>query len=312
MMRILISGGSGLIGRALTKELIADNHEVEIISREPEKLMRLPKGVKAFGWSEDALAKHMEGADAVVNLVGASLAGDNLLKMRWTPTRKKQILESRVKGGEMISRAIRAVTNKPKVLIQQSAVGYYGPMGDEIVDETYPNGDDFLARVTHAWEESTKTVETLGVRRVVTRTGLVFSPKGGIFPLFKLPFSLFVGGKIGSGQQYLSWIHIEDLIDAIRFLIDHEETQGVFNTTSPDPAKNADFAKALGKEMRRPAFVPVPSLALKLVLGEASTMALDGQRVMPKRLLEAGYSFKYASLEDALSSILLKLNKEHN
>jgi uncharacterized protein (TIGR01777 family) len=303
-MRIIISGGSGLIGRALTKELVADNHEVEIISREPDKLKRLPRGVKAFGWGEDALAKHMEGADAVVNLVGASLAGDNLLKMRWTSKRKKQILESREKGGEMISEAIRAVANKPKVLIQQSAVGYYGPMGDEIVDEIFPGGDDFLARVTHAWEESTKPVETLGVRRVVTRTGLVFSPKGGIFPLFKLPFSLFVGGKIGSGQQYLSWIHIDDLISAIRFLIDREGTQGVFNTTSPDPVKNADFAKVLGKVMRRPALIPVPSLALKLVLGEASTMALDGQRVMPKRLLEAGYTFKYSSMEDALSSLL--------
>jgi uncharacterized protein (TIGR01777 family) len=133
---------------------------------------------------------------------------------------------------------------------------------------------------------------------------LVFSPKGGIFPLFKLPFSLFVGGQIGSGQQYLSWIHIDDLVNAIRFLIDHESTQGVFNATSPNPVKNTDFAKALGKAMRRPALVPVPSFALKFVLGEASTLALDGQRVMPKRLLEAGYAFQYKTLGDAFPSVL--------
>jgi uncharacterized protein (TIGR01777 family) len=132
----------------------------------------------------------------------------------------------------------------------------------------------------------------------------VFSPTGGIFPLFKLPFSLFVGGRIGSGQQYLSWIHIDDLVNAIRFLVDHEGAQGVFNATSPTPVKNTDFARALGKAMRRPAFVPVPSFVLKLALGEASTLALDGQRVMPKRLLEAGYSFKYASLGDTLTSLL--------
>ncbi|MGD8456498.1 MAG: TIGR01777 family oxidoreductase [Anaerolineales bacterium] len=303
-MRIIISGGSGLIGRALTKELITDGHEVKIISRKPEKLNDLSSGVTAFAWKEKELIEHFEGADVVVNMVGASIAGDSPLNIRWTPKRKRQILESRVKGGKMITRAIQSVSNKPKMLVQQSAVGYYGPMEDELVDETFPLGDDFLSEVTRRWEESTKPVETLGVRRVITRTGLVFSPKGGIFPLLKLPFSLFMGGQIGSGQQYLSWIHIDDLVNIIRFLIDHEVAEGVFNATSPNPVKNIDFARALGKAMKRPAFVPVPSFVLKLVLGEASTLALDGQRVVPKRLLETGYIFRYKTLADAFVSLL--------
>lgn len=303
-MRIIISGGSGLIGRALTKELIADGHEVGIISRNPNRLKGLPNDVKAFGWSDKEFIEHFEGIDAVINMVGASIAGDSPLKMRWTPRRKRQILESRVKGGEMITQAIQSVSDKPKVLIQQSAVGYYGPRGDEIVDESFPNGDDFLAEVTRHWEDSTKPVEALGVRRVITRTGLVFSSKGGIFPLFTLPFSLFVGGPIGSGQQYLSWIHIDDLVNAIRFIIETESAEGVFNATSPNPVKNADFARVLGKAMKRPAFVPVPSFVLKLALGEASTLALDGQRVVPKRLLEAGTTFRYKTLTDAFASLL--------
>jgi uncharacterized protein (TIGR01777 family) len=204
----------------------------------------------------------------------------------------------------MISEAIASVVNRPKVLIQQSAIGYYGALGDEIVDETFPNGNDFLAQVSQQWESSTKPVEALGVRRIVTRTGLVFTSRGGIFPLYKLPFSLFVGGRLGSGQQYLSWIHIDDLLTVYRYLIDNESAQGVFNATSPDPVSNTDFAKALGKAMNRPSFIPVPAFVLKLALGEASTLTLDGQRVMPKRLFEAGYQFKYKTLVVALSSLI--------
>jgi uncharacterized protein (TIGR01777 family) len=303
-MRIIISGGSGFIGRALTENLVNDSHEVEVISRRPEALKHLPDGVTAFGWDERTLVEHLTGADAVVHLAGASLAGENPLRMRWTAKRKKQILESRLRSGEMISEAIKSVGEKPKVLIQSSAVGYYGPLGGEIVDETFPNGDDFLAGVCRKWEDSTQPVEALGVRRVIIRTGLVFSPEGGILPLFKLPFSLFVGGRIGSGQQYLSWIHLDDVVKGIRFLIDNKQARDAYNLTSPDPLKNIDFARQLGRAMRRPAFVPVPAFALKLVLGETSTLALDGQRVVPKRLVEAGFDFTYKTLEDVLPSLL--------
>jgi uncharacterized protein (TIGR01777 family) len=303
-MRIIISGGSGFIGRALTEDLVKDSHEVEIISRRPDAHKHLPGGVTAFSWGEGALIEHLAGADAIVHLAGASLAGENPLRMRWTAKRKKQILESRLRSGEMISEAIKSVGEKPKVLIQSSAVGYYGPLGDEIVDETFPNGDDFLAGVCRAWEASTQLVEAIGVRRVVIRTGLVLSPEGGIFPLFKLPFSMFIGGRIGSGEQYLSWIHLDDIVKGIRFLIDHQQMRGVYNMTSPGPLQNAEFVRRLGKAMRRPAFVPVPAFVLKLALGETSTLALDGQRVVPKRLVEAGYNFKYETFEDALPSLL--------
>lgn len=304
-MRIIISGGSGFIGQVLTENLVKDNHEVDIISRRPERLKHLPEGVKTFGWDERSLVKHLTGADAVIHLAGVSLAGENPLRIRWTAKRKKQILESRLRSGEMISKAIESVEEKPKVFIQSSAVGYYGPSEDEIVDETFPNGDDFLAGVCQQWEDSTRPVEAMGVRRAVIRTGLVFSSRGGILPLFKLPFMLFVGGRIGSGQQYLSWIHIVDVVKGIRFLIGNEQARGVYNLTSPNPLKNADFAKQLGRAMRRPAFVPVPAFALKLVLGETSTLALDGQRVVPKRLVEAGFDFAYKTLEEALPSLLI-------
>ncbi len=303
-MRIIISGGSGLIGRALTEFLLADDYEVQIISRNPHKLKNLPKGVSAISWDQKELTEHMEGADAVVNLVGASIGGDKPLNKRWTLKRKKQITGSRVDGGKRITEAIQFVNRKPRVLIQQSGVGYYGALGDEIVDEAVPNGTGFLAEVSQHWEASTNPVEAMGVRRVVTRTGVVFTPRDGIFSLFKLPFTFFFGGRLGSGQQYLSWIHIDDLLRAYRFLLENESAQGIFNTTSPDPVTNAEFANALGKAMRRPSLVPAPAFAIKLALGEASTLILDGQRVVPARLLEAGYQFKYKNLEDALSSLL--------
>lgn len=303
-MRIIISGGSGFIGRALTEDLVKGSHEVEIISRRPDAHKQLSEGVKAIGWEVGALVEHLTGADAVVHLAGASLAGENPLRMRWTAKRKKQIIESRLRSGETISEAIKSVGGKPKVLIQSSAVGFYGPLGDEIVDETFPKGDDFLAGVCQAWEDSTSLVEEFGVRRAIIRTGLVFSPAGGIFPLFKLPFSMFVGGRIGSGEQYLSWIHLDDVVKGIRFLIENKQARGIYNLTSPNPLKNVDFSRRLGKAMRRPALVPVPAFALKLVLGEASTLALDGQRVIPKRLVESGYHFAHETLEDALPSLV--------
>ena len=204
----------------------------------------------------------------------------------------------------MISEALRSTNKKPKVLIQSSAVGFYGPLAAEIVDENFPNGDDFLAKVCQEWEDSTKPVESLGVRRVVIRTGLVFSEGGGILTLLKLPFSLFVGGPLGNGKQYLPWIHMDDVVNGIRFLMDNEGTQGIYNFSSPNPINNKDFSKTLGKAMKRPSLVPVPSFAMKLALGEATTLALDGQRVVPKRLLEAGYIFKYQTLEDASPSLL--------
>jgi NAD dependent epimerase/dehydratase family enzyme len=278
-MRIIIPGGSGLIGQALTKDFLKDRNEVIILSRSPEKTKEIPAEVKIVHWDGHSLgdwANIFKGADAVINLAGASIAGENLLKMRWTESRKRAIVESRLNAGAAVDEAIQAVNDRPKVLVQSSAIGFYGPLGNE---------------------------PELGVRRIVLRTGLVFSRDGGIFPLLKLPFSLFMGGPLGSGKQVISWIHIDDMVSAIRFLIENQQTQGIYNLTAPNPVTNKEFSLALGAAMKRPSFVPVPGFAMKLTLGEVSTLALDGQRVIPRRLLEAGYGFKYKRLGDALTQL---------
>jgi uncharacterized protein (TIGR01777 family) len=306
-MRIIITGGSGLIGQGLTREFLKVGNEVIILSRSLEKTKGTPTGVKVVRWDGNSLGdwvSNFEGADAVINLAGASIAGESPLKMRWTGRRKKSILESRLNAGAAVTAAIQAVKNKPEVLVQASAIGFYGPLGDEPVDENVPNGSDYLATVCRDWEDSTKGVESLGVRRVVQRTGLVFSRTGGIFSLLRLPFSLFIGGPLGSGVQVISWIHIEDMVSAIRFLVENHHTQGVYNLTAPNPVTNQEFSAAMGTAMKRPSFVPVPTFVLKLALGEVSTLAVDGQRVIPLRLLEAGYRFKYQHLVDALGQLV--------
>ena len=306
-MRIVITGGSGLIGQALTEEFSKNGHEVIILSRNPDRTRDQLSEEKTVYWdgrTHGNWVGQIDRAGAVINLAGSSIVVENLFKMRWTAKRKAQILESRVNAGKTITEAIRSVENKPGVLVQSSAVGIYGPLGGQIVDEDYPLADDFLAKVCRDWEDSTKGVEAFDVRRVILRTGLVFSKKGGIFSLLKLPFSLFLGGPLGSGNQYLSWIHIDDVVGAIKHLIEHRHAGGTYNLTGPNPVKNKVFSRMMGEVMKRPAFIPVPSLAMKLVLGEVSTLALDGQRVIPNRLLEAGFKFKYENLEDALGELL--------
>ena len=190
------------------------------------------------------------------------------------------------------------------MVIQSSAVGYYGPHADELIDESFPAADDFLASVCVDWEAATAAVEEHGVRRVVIRTGLVFTPQGGIFTRLQLPFTLFVGGPMGSGNQYYSWIHMSDYIAALRLLIDDHGTSGAFNMTAPNPVTSRQFAKTMGKVMGRPSLMPVPGFAMKAALGEVSMTALEGQRVIPKRLQDLGYSFKYPQLEEALLEIV--------
>lgn len=308
-MKVIVAGGSGLIGRALSETLAADGHSVFILSRSPEKVLHLPTGAQALAWdgrTVQAWAQHLESADAIVNLAGASLKGDGFLPSRWTKRRKQLIRESRLNAGSILVKAIQAASQKPRLFIQSSAIGYYGPRDDTKLNEESPAADDFLARICIEWEDSTKAVEELGLRRIIVRTGLPLTPKGGAFPLLALPFKLFLGNTFGNGRQYYSWIHFDDYIAALRFLLESETASGAYNLTAPQPVRNREFAQTLGRVMRRPSFFPLPAFALKLALGEVSTVVLDGQRVLPHRLEADGFTFHYPELELALEDLLKK------
>lgn len=305
-MQIIISGGSGMIGRALTDALTRNNHEVIILSRSPQDVSRLPQGARAVRWNGStagAWQKELEGSDAVVNLAGASIAGNGLLPQRWSADRKKIILESRRTSGRMLSETILRLKQPPAFFLQASAVGYYGTRGDEFIYESHEPGEGFLADVCRKWEDSTRDLD-LRLRRVVTRIGLVLNHDSGMLPLLKLPFRFYLGGPLGSGDQFMSWIHIEDLIRSMVFLMENHHADGVYNLTAPHPVTNHSFSKTLARLMHRPAAVPVPAFALRMLLGEAADLALEGQRVLPRRLLNNGFNFSFDNIEQALSDLL--------
>lgn len=300
-MRIIITGGSGLIGRALVDSLAKDGHEVIVLSRNPAAVTNLPGGARAEKWdgqTSQGWGQLADGADAIVNLAGATIS------KRWSDSYKQEILNSRLQASQAVVAAIKAAAKKPGVLIQSSAVGYYGPHGGEEITEEAKAGSDFLAKTCVAWEASTAEVEALGVRRVIIRTGVVLDKIGGALPQMMLPVKLFVGGPLGGGQQYFPWIHLADEVAAIRFLIDHKTASGVYNLSAPNPQTNAAFTKVLGKVLGRPTFMPTPGFAMKALFGEMSTLLLDGQRQLPKRLLSAGFKFKFAESEAALRDVL--------
>ena len=307
-MKIVISGGTGLIGKALVHDLEQDDHQIIILSRSPKKYQNeFSENVILAKWDGRSMgewAEHMNAADAVVNLAGESISGEQFIPDRWNTEKKKRILKSRTNAGQALVAAIEAVDNKPKVLVQASAVGYYGATGDALVTETSPPGQDFLASVTRAWEASTEAVEALGVRRVVARIGLVLSLAGGALPRLVFPTSLFAGGWFGSGDQWWPWIHIDDSVSALRFLIEEELAHGVFNLTAPDPVTNKEFGQALGRVMNRPALVPVPGFALRIALGEVASTILDGQRAIPQHLMEMGFGFRFPEINEALEDLL--------
>lgn len=307
-MRVIITGGTGLIGTALTASLLSDGHAVTILSRNPDAHRdEVAAGAELAAWDGKTAAGWgglVNEADAIVNLAAVSLSGNTFPPKRWTPERKQMIVESRIDAGSAVTQAIRQAGHKPAVLVQASATGYYGPGGDEIMLESSAPGRDFLAGVVVPWEQSTEPVEALGVRRIVARMGVVFSDKGGAFPILVLPFRLFVGGPLGSGRQYISWIHIEDAIRAMRFLMEREQAQGVYNLTAPHPVTNATLAKVIGQAMGRPAFFPAPAPALRLALGEVATTVLEGQRAVPENLRAAGFEFKYREPEQAVKDLL--------
>lgn len=306
-MKTIISGGTGMIGAKLARNLAWEGHDVIVLSRHPESAPPFPKEVEVVEWdarSSTGWGDLVNQADAIINLAGESIAGDGFLPRPWTPERKESILNSRVKAGEAIVQAVKEAHQKPSVIIQASAIGYYGPLGDTIVNEHNPAGSDYLARTCLEWEDSTHEVEELGVRRIVTRLGIVLSKQGGAFPRLLLPFQFFAGGPIGSGDQYYSWISIEDVIDALRYLVSHTEARGVYNLTAPHPVTNRDFAQTLGNVLSRPSFIHIPRFAFEFLFGEVATVVVDGQRVVPERLHSLGFTFQFPKLEMALRDLL--------
>ena len=296
-MRIIITGGTGFIGTALAKSLLLDGHQVWILTRNPQT-SHLPEGARGVSWdgrTTNGWESLVSQVDAIVNLAGESLGSGS-----WTKARKHRIVSSRVEAGRVVTEAIRKANPRPKVLIQASAVGFYGPHGSEVVTEDFSQGRGFLAEVCRDWEPSTQPVEQLGVRRVVVRTGVVLSKEDGALQRMLLPYKLFVGGPLGNGRQGFPWIHPADEVAGIRFLLENDQATGVFNLSAPEPLSNADFGRILARVIRRPYWFPVPAFAIRLLLGEMSTLVLDGQYMVPNRLLELGFRFRFEKAEPAL------------
>ena len=287
-MRVLVTGGTGLVGRPACDALRAAGHAVTIVSREPG---RVP--ARAIGW--DGLRTAIPETDAIVNLAGESIASG-----RWTAARKAAIRSSRVEATRALVDAAAAASPRPKVLVNASGVGYYGAHGDEPLDETAAAGPDFLARVCVEWEAEARRAEALGVRVVVVRLGVVLAPDGGALSAMLLPFRAGLGGPIGGGRQWISWVHRDDVVGLLREAVGNTEYAGPVNATSPNPVTNRDFARALGRALHRPTVLPVPGIGLRLLMGEMATMLLTGQRVLPKVAERLGYAWQQPELPEAL------------
>jgi uncharacterized protein (TIGR01777 family) len=298
-LNILISGGTGFIGSFLCDRLAQDGHFLTLISRSPEKYTEeSAKNQSYISWDSD-LSKAMDKADVVINL-----AGENLFGKRWTDEVKKRLYSSRIDLTNKLVDAMRESSTPPDLMISASGINYYGDSGDEVLTEEHGPGDDFLANLCVDWEAAAMKAQDLGVRVAIPRIAPVLEDNDGIIDKMKLPFSLFVGGSLGSGDQYLSWIHMYDMISAITTPIENPEISGPYNAASPNPVQMDEFASTMGRVMNRPSLFRVPEFVLNTVLGEAATPVLASLRIQPKVLQKAGFEFHFADLEVALADIL--------
>lgn len=297
-MHILLTGGTGLIGRRLCKHWLAQGHQLTVLSRKPGDVPRLCGAeVRGIAHPDDVGSQHV---DAVVNLAGAPIAD-----RPWTRKRKVLLWDSRITLTEQLVTWLERREQKPDVLISGSAVGWYGDGGERELDENSPPvSEDFASRLCIAWEETAQRAEALGIRVVLVRTGLVLANEGGMLQRLLPPFKLGMGGPIGNGRQWMPWIHIEDQIALIDFLMKQDDARGPYNACAPAPARNRDLARTLASVLHRPAFMPMPGVALRLLLGELSILLLGGQRARPDRLQEAGFTFRFTDLRAALENLL--------
>lgn len=297
-MRVFLTGATGTIGRALARSLLDDGHEVKALSRRASP-SALPAGVGVVQGDPGVRGPWLESlarCDACVHLAGEPVAAG-----RWTEARKKAIRDSRVESTRIIAEAI--ASGGPTVLVSGSAIGYYGPRGDEVLDEDSPPGDDFLARVSQEWEAAARVAERRA-RVVLARTGIVLARDGGALPKLVAPFKVMAGGPIGDGAFWQSWIHLEDEVGILRLALADAHARGPMNLTAPEPARNRDLARAIGRVLGRPSALPAPAFAVRAALGEMATVVLASQRVLPRRAEALGYRFRWPSLEPALRDLL--------
>lgn len=306
MMKVAITGATGFVGSRLVERLHQEGHKILVLTRNTSSAQKVfPSGAfphveivaytpTASGAWQDSIA----GCDAVVNLAGEPIADE-----RWTPEHKEKILKSRQLGTEKIVEAIAKANPQPSVLVNASAIGYYGTSETATFDETSSSGDDFLAQVCQSWEAEAQRVKEAGVRLVILRLGVVLG-NGGALGKMITPFKLFAGGPLGTGRQWLSWIHLDDLVNMILAAITQPAMEGVYNATAPHPVRMADLSSTLGEVMQRPSWLPVPGFALEVLLGDGAMVVLKGQQVIPQRTLGAGFEYQYPDLKPALSQIL--------
>jgi uncharacterized protein (TIGR01777 family) len=290
-MRIVIAGGSGFLGEPLVRRLVAGGNDVAVLSRNPARV-RAGRGVAWDGKTQGAWSQEVATADAIVNL-----AGENVGEGRWTEARKQKLTSSRLEATAAIVEALRSAPPRQRTLVNASAVGYYGLRADELLDESGTRGGGFLAELVERWEAAARVAEPM-VRLVILRFGVVLAADGGALKKMLLPFKLGAGGPIGSGEQWMSWVDRDDAVRMVEWAIAHDSARGVYNVTAPEPVRNRDFTKALGRALHRPAFVPAPAFALRLAFGEmADEVLLGGQRAVPRRAEREGFVFEVPALE---------------